>query len=393
MRSRLRFWKFPLIIIMLLVVIAAFTLIYALTETAAAPDEYNEIQDSSEMDSTVTPESDNDPEYSIDYDTGLEESLNGAFDSVNLDEDNIEDEPEDEPADEIYTISEEYDFVTIHMNEEDIYRGFLVLVNHDHTFELPAPLDLVNIVEEKTAPFRVLGTNYLLRRAIVEPLDAMMAAYIEETGNNTVAIISAFRNYAAQQNILDYNIRRLGRTEALRGTALPGHSEHHTALAVDFGVYAGGTRSTFTGTGVTSWFNRNARYFGFILRFPENKFRITQTIHEPWHFRFVGLPHSIIIHENNWVLEEYLEMLREYTYENPFIVEVEGITYEIYFSADTNVRIPLDRDFDISGNNFDGFIITSKMQEIAEGFMSTADGSEHDPSADSNTIYEGDSDN
>ena len=46
--------------------------------------------------------------------------------------------------------------------------------------------------------------------------------------------------------------------------------------------------------------------YGFIRRYPENKSDITKTSNEPWHYRYVGIEASKIIHENNWVLEEYV---------------------------------------------------------------------------------------
>ena len=342
MHHRLKLWKIPVLILLLLLITAAFSFIDILYDTAAAPY-------------------DNRADEVVEYSGNPSESEEPYEPNDEPEEPNDEHEPEDEPDDEPQDEPEVFidpGFVTVFMEEADIARGFLVLVNHDHAFELPAMLDLVNITTEKTEPFRVLGQNYLLRRSIIEPLDEMMGAYISATGNNTVAIVSAFRNYESQQRALDSNIRRLGEREALRWTSLPGHSEHHTGLAVDFGVFAGGSRSTFTGTGVTSWFRRNSYNYGFILRYPPNRTRITGTVHEPWHFRYVGLPHSYIISQNNWVLEEYLDMLREHRFEDPFFAEHNGIEYRIYFTSDLSIQIPYDVIFDISGNNVDGFIVT-----------------------------------
>ncbi len=43
----------------------------------------------------------------------------------------------------------------------------------------------------------------------------------------------------------------------------------------------------------------------FILRYPEDKTELTGIQYEPWHIRYVGLPHSAIMKEKNFVLEEY----------------------------------------------------------------------------------------
>jgi len=286
--------------------------------------------------------------HASDHDDGLESEI---------------DEEADEPVDTLFF---EIDTFFLRMTEADIGLGDLVLVNHNHYFERPAPgrLDLAYIENHITNEFRVLGQNNLLERSVIEPLDEMMGAFMEATGNRTVAVISAFRNRYAQQAILDDHISRMGRAEALRWVALPGYSEHHTGLAFDLGVYAGGVRSTFTGTGDTAWFNRNAPNFGFILRYPYNSFAITQTAFEPWHFRYVGLPHSLIINQNNWVLEEYIELMRRYTPEEPLEFEHDGIVYEIFFVSGTEVPIPFNSSFTISGNNADGFIVTIIRLEV-----------------------------
>ena len=104
--------------------------------------------------------------------------------------------------------------------------------------------------------------------------------------------------------------------------------------------------------------------YGFILRYPQNKTRITQTNHEPWHFRYISLPHSTIVTQNNWVLEEYIDMLREHTFDNPFEFELNDVSYKIYFSDSTEIKLPLNSEFSISGNNVDGFIITAVPREV-----------------------------
>ena len=40
----------------------------------------------------------------------------------------------------------------------------------------------------------------------------------------------------------------------------------------------------------------------------QRKTAVTGIKYEPWHIRYVGLPHSVIMKEKNFVLEEYLEL-------------------------------------------------------------------------------------
>jgi len=251
------------------------------------------------------------------------------------------------------------------MQAADIISGALLLINNNYRYELPDLSGFISIGENKTPSYRVTGEDLLLSASVIGPLNAMMDAYFLETGLDTVAVISAFRNFERQQEILNEYISLVGSREAHRWAALPGHSEHHAGLAVDLGYYSGGALRTFQGTGVNAWFSGNSHHYGFILRFPRDKTHITETAYEPWHFRYVGLPHSYFVHENNWCLEEYIELLAEYTREKPFTGMYDGVSYEVYTSRDFDIIIPFDCEFDISGNNSDGFIVTIKRQEFS----------------------------
>jgi D-alanyl-D-alanine carboxypeptidase len=189
----------------------------------------------------------------------------------------------------------------------------------------------------------------------------MMDAFYSETECNTITITSAFREYIRQQEILDEYTAILGRTEAKKRVALPGHSEHNAGLAVDFGVYNDGELGTFLHTGINGWFFLNSYKYGFIPRYPENKTAITKTAYEPWHFRYVGVPHAYFIRQSGMCLEEYIEFIMGFTYDNPYKALFDGEEYEVYFTRDSEIPIPYDKGADISGNNIDGFIVTIKL--------------------------------
>jgi len=50
----------------------------------------------------------------------------------------------------------------------------------------------------------------------------------------------------------------------------------------------------------------------------------------------------------------------EYTRDEPFVETFNDEVYEIYFTDDPVIFIPYDCEFDISGNNINGFIVTIK---------------------------------
>lgn len=250
------------------------------------------------------------------------------------------------------------ELTAISIDEADISNGFLVLVNADTYYETPDNLGLVSIADVKTASYRVNGENQRLRGTIITHLNDMMDAFTNETGRDYMYIISAYRNHNAQRAELNTYINLYGETAALLYSKMPGYSEHHTGLAFDMATYADGVQYPFEHFGYTSWYVRNAYKYGFILRYPDGKTNITGTVYEPWHYRYVGLPHSYIMDRRDWVLEEYVEKIKDYTLEEPLTANYNGTDYEVYYTSSTEIVVPAQASYDISGNNVDGFIVT-----------------------------------
>lgn len=116
-------------------------------------------------------------------------------------------------------------------------------------------------------------------------------------------IVSSFRSYERQEELFHEYFLECG-NEALRFSALPGHSEHQTGLSFDINDASSG----FIDTLECKWLNDNCYKYGFIIRYPFNKEDITGYKYEPWHIRYVGEYLSNILYNNgNWVtLEEYI---------------------------------------------------------------------------------------
>ena len=252
-----------------------------------------------------------------------------------------------------------FEFAVRNLSPSDISRGNLILVNHEHSLVPPDISSFANVADSVTHSFRVTGDDVLLLPSVIQPLVSMMDAFYSVTGSDAVSVISGFRGLERQREILDDHIARMGETEARRWVAEPGHSEHHAGLAVDLGFYHEGNLRTFLGVGRTAWFYRHAHYFGFILRYPENRTYITGVAHEPWHFRYVGFPHAHIIYQKNWVLEEYIDFIKQHDRDNPFSKKTHGLLFEIFFTQDMDIFLPYDIElFDVSGTNTNGFIVT-----------------------------------
>lgn len=137
-----------------------------------------------------------------------------------------------------------------------------------------------------------------------------------------IGIISAWRSYNTQKILFDDKVKRLmssgyskeaAEKEAATCIALPGTSEHHTGLAVDFNV----TSQSFENSKTFKWLKENAENYGFIMRYPSDKMDITGgIIYEPWHWRFVGINIAKEMNSLGMCYEEYCQYkgIGEYVY-------------------------------------------------------------------------------
>ena len=120
----------------------------------------------------------------------------------------------------------------------------------------------------------------------------------------------------------------------------------------------------------------NCWRYAFVNRYPAGKEALTFIDNEPWHFRYVGIPHAEIMKDYDFCLEEYISFIKNYTIDTSFLLKEldNGARYIIYYvpltdSESTAIYIPLMPDgvtpypYEISGNNVDGFIVTVTLDE------------------------------
>ena len=129
-------------------------------------------------------------------------------------------------------------------------------------------------------------------------------------------VASGYRSVADQRIVLDRAVREnrelgMGEEEALetalRTIAQPGHSEHHTGLAVDLNDVSG----DFAGTAAYRWLQAHGAEYGFIQRYRPEKSAITGIEGESWHYRYVGKEHAQAMEKLGLCLEEYVALLKK----------------------------------------------------------------------------------
>lgn len=123
----------------------------------------------------------------------------------------------------------------------------------------------------------------------------------------SLAGVSAYRSYATQKTLYNNYVKQDGEEKAKTYSALPGHSEHETGLAIDVSGSNGkcAAQNCFAVTKEAKWLDSHATEYGFIIRYPDGKESITGYQYEPWHLRYVGTQLSKELAQKNITLEEY----------------------------------------------------------------------------------------
>ncbi|MEG0472668.1 MAG: M15 family metallopeptidase [Solibacillus sp.] len=228
-----------------------------------------------------------------------------------------------------------------------IHQGDLRLINNQLAVdEATIPNDIIKASDViQYAEISDATTEISKRLALL--LNAMLKEAHQE-GISNFSINSGFRDFHTQQSVFN---------EFGGDIALPaGYSEHNSGLAVDIGSTSGPMGLSDEG----KWLAQNAWRYGFILRYPEGKTEITGIAFEPWHFRYVGLPHSEIMYTEQWVLEEYIAYLQT----NGFYETKSGMLVSYYPSIETAQEALIHlSNYELSGDNQQGVIITTKQPE------------------------------
>ncbi|MFC6333629.1 D-alanyl-D-alanine carboxypeptidase family protein [Paenibacillus septentrionalis] len=249
--------------------------------------------------------------------------------------------------------ADEESIVTIEIDPEQVYKGKLLLINGDYQLhDAGIADDLVMIDREYAlkAGYALEGEELTLSQHVLDAYDMMVKAAQDDHLQNFL-LTSGFRSLEQQKQLYE----QTGSDYALPA----GFSEHNSGLALDISSLTSKMETAPEG----KWLQEYGPQYGFILRYPEHKRHITKIAYEPWHFRYVGLPHSMIMKDRDLVLEEYIEYLAE---RQELSVKLMGISYKVsYYSYQPLISISLDQhsQYDISGDNRGGIIVTSWTEE------------------------------
>lgn len=233
----------------------------------------------------------------------------------------------------------------ISLLDQSPYNGKLIVINKDTKLQ-QNPTNLA-VIPTDFATNVIVDSEYLIEEDVIEPLQHMFEA-AKADGIEHFTINSAYRSDQLQQQLFE---------EKGENYALPaGYSEHQSGLSLDIGS----TQGTMDKSSEGKWLAEYAAEFGFILRYPKNKVDVTGIAYEPWHFRYVGKPHSMIMKKKDLALEEYIDFLKE---KKEYTKKIDEVTYLSQYAEQTDaIKIPDTKEYEVSGDNLNGYIITSVIR-------------------------------
>jgi len=186
---------------------------------------------------------------------------------------------------------------------------YRILVNGDH--RLPDNYtDTIELISVENA----VGQQYQIEKKTYEAFLRPREDLLQNDGIQT-ELISVYRTVAQQEKIYARYAREHGEEYARTYVAIPGHSEHHTGIAIDVGILQEGrliddVAGLLAAADQFAVIQAKLPRYGFILRYPKGKEDVTRIGYESWHFRYIDSPEiATAITEQGLCFEEYWETL------------------------------------------------------------------------------------
>lgn len=263
--------------------------------------------------------------------------------------------------------TEKVDWASFTVTATDTLQGPLVLVNNTHVYTFPASNDHLSeiyamYVSHNPRVYVQSGLSTYMETEALKALDTMLVDFYNLTGKDNVQIRYAYRDYETQQQF----------------SVAAGYSDHHTGMGVQLKYQLNGNAYAFSTDpdGAYDWFFENCHKYGFVVRYPEGKEDITGIEDYSDYFRYVGVAHATYMKTRGLCMEEYVELLKDYTAEKPLkITGADGRFYEVWYVAvngSATVKHPTNYAYTVSGTNDGGVVITVDRTKPLEPETETA---------------------
>ncbi len=235
------------------------------------------------------------------------------------------------------------------IDSSDINQGLLVLADAEHPVAAANKDSMVDLADCKNEFYSLADEeeHVYLNADAAEALNCMMADYNSATELDDFVVYGTTDTFTGSGSSCDRYFQ-----------------ERVTGNTVDLALLGADSIIDYDGLDEEGWIIENCVKYGFIVRYPKDKDEKTGESYCPWHLRYVGKLHASNMQKNGLCLEEYLEALKTYSIDDPYECSYDDAGYMVYYipsaGEKTPARVPLSGNYSISGNNSDGFIITTK---------------------------------
>ena len=233
------------------------------------------------------------------------------------------------------------------LSKDEISKGILSIYTDKSPARASDQGQMVNLAEEKNEYYSIVEGKVSLNENAADALNRMMESYANETGLADFIVYGTTDTFTGENSFCPQKF-----------------SESKAGYCVDLALNAYGNMLTYDGCDAEGWIVENCWKYGFVVRYPEGKKDKTGNEYCPWHLRYVGEVHAAIMANKKMCLEEYLDYLEQYTFEEPYSFTFNNEAYQIYsVSGDDDrleTRVPISGNYELSGDNRNSVIIMQK---------------------------------
>ena len=230
------------------------------------------------------------------------------------------------------------------LSPEAVYSGNLLTLNS--TARYKGEVETVNLQERKDRPKTDTGENsYTVLKA-----DRTRFYATEETAAALNKMLQAFYNAKKDDNIL---ISGAYDTTAITSQDAVFSSGEAIALSYfhDYATNGINDKRSIAKVDTYNWIYANAHKYGFVAVSAGSNI-----------FRYIGVTHATAMKTRGLSLDNYLKQLKNSTPDIPMTLNANG-TYVAYYCPVSNVQVPKNYAYEISGNNVDGVIVTVNLSK------------------------------
>ncbi len=237
-------------------------------------------------------------------------------------------------------------FSECELSKEDVSKGLLAIYTESKPAKESDQTAMVKLIGRKNEYYTLCEEDISLNSDAANALNTMMEDYQNETSLADFIVYGTTETYTG-----DYSYCPKEFSESMSG------------YCIDLALNAGGTVLSYDGCDAEGWIVENCWRYGFIVRCPDGKKEKTGNEYCPWHLRYVGDIHAAIMKQKGLCLEEYVDFLEQYTFEEPYSFSFNNTAYQIYTVSGNEdkivTRTPISGNYEISGDNRKSFIITA----------------------------------